>query len=191
MNDNNKQRIEELTWELIKVIGEDPTRDGLIRTPERVARAWEEFMRGYDMVPEDVVGDAVFQEEIDEIVAVRDIDFFSLCEHHLLPFKGLVHVGYLPGRKIIGLSKIPRIVSIYARRLQVQERMTQQIADAIEKVLNPRGVAVMVEAEHLCMQMRGVEKKASFMISSAVRGEFRENQKTRDEFFRIIGKGNA
>lgn len=188
MNNDNRLRIQQLTEQLLKEIGEDPSREGLVRTPERVARAWEYFVRGYDMVPEEVVGDAIFEEDIDEIVAVKDIDFFSLCEHHLLPFKGLVHVGYLPDRKIIGLSKISRIVVIYARRLQVQERMTQQIADAVEKVLNPRGVAVVVEAEHLCMQMRGVEKKASFMITSAVRGVFREDQKTREEFLSVIGR---
>ncbi|MFQ6616404.1 MAG: GTP cyclohydrolase I FolE [Fidelibacterota bacterium] len=186
MNKDNEIRIQELTAELLKEIGEDPSREGLVRTPERVARAWEYFIRGYQQTPDEVVGDALFDEDVDEIVVVKDIDFFSLCEHHLLPFKGVVHVGYLPGKKIIGLSKIPRIIIIYARRLQVQERMTQQIADAIEQVLNPRGVAVIVEAEHLCMQMRGVEKKASFMITSAIRGVFRENQKTREEFLSII-----
>lgn len=187
MNKKNQRRIQELTAELLREIGEDPSRKGLVRTPERVARAWEYFIRGYDQEPEEVVGDALFDESVDEIVAVKDIDFFSLCEHHLLPFKGVVHVGYLPGKKIIGLSKIPRIVTIYARRLQVQERLTQQIADALQKVLDPRGVAVIVEAEHLCMQMRGVEKKASFMITSAIRGVFRENQKTREEFLSLIG----
>ncbi|MFQ6675613.1 MAG: GTP cyclohydrolase I FolE [Fidelibacterota bacterium] len=187
MNKKNQRRIQELTAELLREIGEDPSRKGLVRTPERVARAWEYFIRGYDQEPEEVVGDALFDESVDEIVAVKDIDFFSLCEHHLLPFKGVAHVGYLPGKKIIGLSKIPRIVTIYARRLQVQERLTQQIADALQKVLDPRGVAVIVEAEHLCMQMRGVEKKASFMITSAIRGVFRENQKTREEFLSLIG----
>lgn len=189
MNKDNMRKIEALTEELLKEIGEDPSREGLVRTPERVARAWEYFIRGYLQEPEEVVGDALFEEDTDEIVAVKDIDFFSLCEHHLLPFKGVAHVGYLPGKKIIGLSKIPRIVIMYSRRLQVQERMTQQIADAIEKVLDPRGVAVVVEAEHLCMQMRGVEKKASFMITSAIRGVFREDQKTREEFLSIIGRG--
>ncbi len=146
------------------------------------------FAQGYKQTPEEVVGDAVFNEKCDEIVAVKDIDFFSLCEHHLLPFKGVAHVGYLPKEKIIGLSNIPRIVDIYARRLQVQERLTQQVADALQDVLSPKGVAVVIEAEHLCMQMRGVEKKSSFMITSAVRGAFRENNKTREEFFSIIGK---
>jgi GTP cyclohydrolase I len=130
----------------------------------------------------------VFTEKCDEIVAVKDIDFFSLCEHHLLPFKGVAHVGYLPDEKIIGLSKIPRIVEVFARRLQVQERLTQQVADALQSVLTPKGVAVIIEAEHLCMQMRGVEKKSSYMITSAVRGAFRANEKTRGEFLAIIGK---
>lgn len=188
MNLRNMERIRELVAELLVQIGEDPEREGLVRTPERVARAWKEFIRGYDEIPEEVVGDALFEEKMDEIVAVKDIDFFSLCEHHLLPFKGVVHVGYLPKERIIGLSKIPRIVDMYARRLQVQERLTHQIADAIQTVLDPHGVAVMIEAEHLCMQMRGVEKKASFMVTSAVRGVFREDRKTREEFMSIIAK---
>lgn len=137
------------------------------------------------------MGDAIFEELCDEIVIVKEIDFFSLCEHHLLPFKGCVNVGYLPDNKIIGLSKIPRIIDIYARRLQVQERMTQQIADALQKVLNPKGVAVIMEAEHLCMQMRGVEKKSSFMVTSAVRGAFERNQKTREEFLSIVASGRS
>ncbi len=130
----------------------------------------------------------IFSEECNDIIAVKDIDFFSLCEHHLLPFYGVVHVGYLPGNKIIGISKIPRIVDVFARRLQVQERMTKQVADAIEDILQPKGVAVMAEASHLCMQMRGVEKKASFMVTSAMRGAFKENHKTRDEFLTIISQ---
>ena len=188
MKNENMKEIEELFFRLLEEIGEDPEREGLKKTPERVAQAWEYFIRGYQQSPSDVVGDAIFEERCDEIVAVKDIDFFSLYEHHLLPFKGVIHVAYLPRNKIIGLSKIPRIVNIYARRLQVQERMTQQIADAIQDVLQPRGVAVMVEAEHLCMEMRGIEKKASFMVTSAVRGVFRENQKTREEFLAIVSK---
>ena len=175
--------------DLLKEIGENSEREGLQKTPHRVATSWTTFVKGYKQTPEEVVGDAVFNERCDEVVAVKDIDFFSLCEHHLLPFKGVTHVGYLPDKKIIGLSKIPRIVDIYARRLQVQERLTQQVADALQNVLNPKGVAVVIEAEHLCMQMRGVEKKSSFMITSAVRGAFRENNKTREEFLSIIGKG--
>ena len=188
MNGDNMEKIELIVSDLLKEIGEDSEREGLIKTPHRVAKSWMTFAQGYKQTPEEVVGDAVFNEKCDEIVAVKDIDFFSLCEHHLLPFKGVAHVGYLPKEKIIGLSKIPRIVDIYARRLQVQERLTQQVADALQDVLSPNGVAVVIEAEHLCMQMRGVEKKSSFMITSAVRGAFRENNKTREEFLSIIGK---
>ena len=189
MNGDNMEKIELIVSGLLKEIGEDSEREGLIKTPHRVAKSWMTFAQGYKQTPEEVVGDAVFNEKCDEIVVVKDIDFFSLCEHHLLPFKGVAHVGYLPEKKIIGLSKIPRIVDIYARRLQVQERLTQQVADALQDVLSPKGVAVVIEAEHLCMQMRGVEKKSSFMITSAVRGAFRENNKTREEFLSIIGKG--
>ena len=188
MNGDNMEKIELIISNLLKEIGEDSEREGLIKTPHRVAKSWMTFAQGYKQTPEEVVGDAVFNEKCDEIVAVKDIDFFSLCEHHLLPFKGVAHVGYLPKEKNIGLSKIPRIVDIYARRLQVQERLTQQVADALQDVLSPKGVAVVIEAEHLCMQMRGVEKKSSFMITSAVRGAFRENNKTREEFLSIIGK---
>ena len=189
MNGNNLEKIESIILDLLKEIGENSEREGLQKTPHRVAKSWTTFVKGYKQTPEEVVGDAVFNERCDEVVAVKDIDFFSLCEHHLLPFKGVAHVGYLPEKKIIGLSKIPRIVDIYARRLQIQERLTQQVADALQDVLNPKGVAVVIEAEHLCMQMRGVEKKSSFMITSAVRGAFRENNKTREEFLSIIGKG--
>jgi len=189
MNGDNLEKIESIILDLLKEIGEDPEREGLQKTPHRVAKSWTTFVKGYKQTPEEVVGDAVFNEQCDEVVAVKDIDFFSLCEHHLLPFKGVAHVGYLPEKKIIGLSKIPRIVDIYARRLQIQERLTQQVADALQDVLSPKGVAVVIEAEHLCMQMRGVEKKSSFMITSAVRGAFRENNKTREEFLSIIGKG--
>ena len=188
MNGDNMEKIELIISDLLKEIGEDSEREGLIKTPHRVAKSWMTFAQGYKQTPEEVVGDAVFNEKCDEIVVVKDIDFFSLCEHHLLPFKGVAHVGYLPKEKIIGLSKIPRIVDIYARRLQVQERLTQQVADALQDVLSPKGVAVVIEAEHLCMQMRGVEKQSSFMITSAVRGAFRENNKTREEFLSIIGK---
>ena len=189
MNGDNFEKIESIILDLLKEVGEDPEREGLQKTPHRVAKSWTTFAKGYKQTPEEVVGDAGFNEQCDEVVAVKDIDFFSLCEHHLLPFKGVAHVGYLSEKKIIGLSKIPRIVDIYARRLQVQERLTQQVADALQDVLSPKGVAVVIEAEHLCMQMRGVEKKSSFMITSAVRGAFRENNKTREEFLSIIGKG--
>tara|TARA_B100000315_G_C14594741_1_gene598185 strand:+ start:1263 stop:1838 length:576 start_codon:yes stop_codon:yes gene_type:complete len=189
MEKKNKEKLKSLVAEMLEAIGEDSTRQGLAKTPDRVAKSWDYFISGYNLSPEDVINDALFEEECDEIVVIKNIDFFSLCEHHLLPFKGITHVGYLPDKKIIGLSKIPRIVDIYARRLQVQERMTNQIAGALQKVLKPKGVAVIVEAEHLCMQMRGVEKKASFMVTSAVRGVFKENQKTREEFLAIVSKG--
>ena len=188
MNTKNMSNIKEITSALLDEIGEDTNREGLLETPNRVAKAWEYFSQGYRLTPEEVVGDAIFNEECNDIIAVKDIDFFSLCEHHLLPFYGVVHVGYLPGNKIIGISKIPRIVDVFARRLQVQERMTKQVADAIEDILQPKGVAVMAEASHLCMQMRGVEKKASFMVTSAMRGAFKENHKTRDEFLTIISQ---
>ena len=186
MNDKTRNSIQDLIYQLLREIGEDPDREGLARTPERVALAWEYFARGYDLKLEDVVGRACFDERYDEMVTVKDIDFFSLCEHHLLPFFGKIHVGYLPDGRVIGLSKIPRIVEMYARRLQVQERMTVQIADALMEVLEPRGVAVVVEGIHLCMQMRGVEKQNSFVTTSHLLGAFRSNQKTRGEFFRII-----
>ena len=186
MNDKTRNSIQDLIYQLLREIGEDPDRQGLVRTPERVALAWEYFARGYDLRLEDVVGQAYFDEKYDEMVTVKDIDFFSLCEHHLLPFFGKAHVGYIPDGRVIGLSKIPRIVEMYARRLQVQERMTVQIADALMEVLEPRGVAVVVEGIHLCMQMRGVEKQNSFVTTSHLLGAFRSNQKTRAEFFRII-----
>ena len=187
MNDEAKDNIQELIYRLLRAIGEDPDRAGLVRTPERVALAWEYFAKGYDLRLEDVVGEACFDEKYDEIITVKDIDFFAICEHHLLPFFGKAHVGYLPDGRVIGLSKIPRIVEMYARRLQVQERMTVQIADALMEVLKPRGVAVVVEGVHQCMQMRGVEKQNSFVTTSHLLGAFRTHQKTRAEFFRIIG----
>ena len=186
MNDQSRDDIQELIAKLLTAIGEDPTREGLVRTPERVALAWEYLARGYDLKLEDVVGQACFEEEYDEMVTVKDIDFFSMCEHHLLPFFGKAHVGYLPDGRVIGLSKIPRVVEMYARRLQVQERMTQQIANAVMDVLKPKGVGVVVEGVHMCMQMRGVEKQNSYATTSHLVGEFKTNQKTREEFMRII-----
>ena len=187
MNGPSKTRIEELTAELLREIGEDPGREGLIRTPTRVAKAWEYIAQGYDQTLEEVVGDACFEESVDEMVTVKDIDFFSLCEHHLLPFFGKAHIGYLPDGKVIGLSKLPRIVDMFARRLQVQERMTQQIGDAIMSVLQPSGVGVVIEGVHMCMQMRGVEKQNSYASTSHMVGVFRDDRKTREEFFNIVG----
>ena len=188
MNGDNLEKIESIILDLLKEIGEDPEREGLQKTPHRVAKSWTTFAKGYKQTPEEVVGDAIFNEQCDEVIAVKDIDFFSLCEHHLLPFKGVVHVGYLPEKKIIGLSKIPRIVDIYARRLQVQERLTHQVAEALQDVLNPIGVAVVMEGRHMCMQMRGVEKQNSFASTSAMLGQFRKSSETRSEFLSIINR---
>jgi len=169
----------------LELVGEDPAREGLIKTPERVAKAMSWLTRGYGMDVADVVGDAVFAEEHASMVMVRDIEFYSLCEHHMLPFFGRAHIAYIPNGRIVGLSKLPRIVEVFARRLQVQERLTQQVAEAIEEVLRPEGVGVVMEASHLCMMMRGVEKQASSTITSALRGSFKDDAKTRDEFLRL------
>lgn len=166
----------------LALLGEDPSREGLIKTPVRVANAMAWLTRGYDECVEDVVGDALFVEEHRNMVMVRDIELYSLCEHHMLPFFGKAHVAYIPNGRIVGLSKLPRIVEVYARRLQVQERLTEEIAGAIERVLEPAGVGVVIEAYHLCMMMRGVEKQNSKTITSAVRGSFRDDARTRAEF---------
>ncbi len=167
-------------------LGEDPDREGLLKTPERVARSYEFLTRGYRQDLEKVVNGALFEAESDDMVIVRDIEFFSLCEHHMLPFFGKCHVGYIPKKKIIGVSKIARIVDVFARRLQVQERMTKQIAQALMDILDAEGVGVVVEGQHLCMQMRGVEKQHSVMTSSSMRGSFRRELATRNEFTRLI-----
>lgn len=189
MTNSTVEKIKALTQQLLDEIGEDSSREGLRRTPERVALAWEYLAKGYDQTLENIVGDACFEEEYDEMVTVKDIDFFSICEHHLLPFYGRIHVGYIPDGKVIGLSKIPRIVDMYARRLQVQERMTLQIAKALMDTLNPRGVGVVMEGTHLCMQMRGVEKQNSYATTSHMVGVFKSNQKTREEFLKIVSLG--
>jgi len=174
-----------LVQEQLALVGEDPGREGLLKTPERVAKAMQFLTRGYQIRVEDVVGDAIFQEEHKNMVMVRDIELYSLCEHHMLPFFGKAHIAYIPNGKIVGLSKLPRIVEMFARRLQVQERLTEQVAKAIEDVLAPRGVGVVIEAFHMCMMMRGVEKQNSRTITSALRGVFRDDGKTRDEFLRL------
>jgi GTP cyclohydrolase I len=174
-----------LVRQQLALLGEDPEREGLVRTPARVAKAMEFLTGGYAMSLEGVVGDALFQEEHENMVMVRDIELYSLCEHHMLPFFGKAHIAYIPNKRIVGLSKLPRIVEMFARRLQVQERLTEQVAKAIEEVLEPRGVGVVVEAFHMCMMMRGVEKQNSRTITSALRGVFREDGKTRDEFLRL------
>jgi GTP cyclohydrolase I len=172
----------------LALLGEDPDREGLLKTPERVSTAMQWMTRGYGLTAADVVGDAVFAEDHSNMVLVRDIEMYSMCEHHMLPFFGKVHIGYIPNGKIVGLSKLPRIVEIFARRLQVQERLTEQVASAIEEVLEPRGVGVVVEAVHLCMMMRGVEKQSSQTLTSALRGTFRDDARTRDEFMRLAGR---
>jgi len=174
---------------ILQAIGEDPDRDGLKRTPERIARMYAELLSGYQMDPVAVVNDALFEVKYDEMVIVRDIEFYSLCEHHMLPFMGRVHVAYIPDGKVLGLSKIPRIVDVYAHRLQVQERMTRQIADFIRDLLHPQGVAVVVEALHLCMSMRGVQKHNARLTTSAMHGAFRANLATRQEFLDNISRG--
>jgi GTP cyclohydrolase IA len=174
--------------EVLLELGEDPGRDGLRRTPERMEKAFKFLTGGYTADINAIVNEALFDVEYDEIVIVRDIEFFSMCEHHMLPFFGKAHVAYLPDKKVIGLSKIPRIVDVFARRLQIQERMTQQIAETINNLLKPRGVAVVCEAQHFCMMMRGVEKQHSGAITSAMLGAFRENKETRNEFLSLISQ---
>ncbi len=183
-----KIAIEKAVRQILKSIGEDPDRDGLKRTPERVARMYEELTAGYHTDPIKLINEALFEVEYNEMVIVKDIDFYSLCEHHMLPFFGKVHVAYIPKGKVVGLSKIPRIVEMFARRLQVQERMTQQIADFINQVLTPYGVAVVVEGSHMCMMMRGVKKSNANMITSAVLGTFKEDNKARSEFMQHISR---
>ena len=185
------REFEDLVRRQLELIGEDPKREGLKRTPARVAKSLRFLTQGYDTTAEEVVGKGVFKEDHDNMIMVRDIELYSLCEHHLLPFFGKAHVAYIPNGKIVGLSKIPRIVDVYARRLQVQERLTEQIAEGLCRVLNPSGVGVVVEAYHLCMMMRGVEKQNSKTITSALRGAFREDPKTRDEFLRLAHNGRG
>jgi len=177
--------IEEIRSILTK-IGEDPTRDGLVNTPERVDRAFRFLTSGYQMDPDELLNKALFDVSYDEMVIVRDIELFSLCEHHLLPFFGKAHVGYIPNGRVIGLSKIPRLVDMFSRRLQVQERLTTQIAETISEKIHPRGVAVVIEAQHLCMIMRGVEKQNSVAVTSSMLGVFKENQNTRNEFLNLV-----
>jgi GTP cyclohydrolase I len=177
---------QELLHELLVRLGEDPGREGLVRTPERVERALQYLTRGYNEDPEKTLKDALFSVSYDEMVIVKDIEMFSLCEHHILPFFGKVHVAYIPNGKVIGLSKIPRLVDIFARRLQVQERLTTQIAESIQHAIQPQGVGVVIESRHLCMMMRGVEKQHSSAVTSAMLGVFRERQETREEFLSLI-----
>lgn len=184
-------KAEESVTELLLALGENPERDGLRHTPRRVARMYSELLAGYSVDPAAMINGALFDVKYDEMVLVRDIEFYSLCEHHLLPFMGRVHVAYIPDGKVLGLSKIPRVVDMYARRLQVQERMTRQIADFLRDLLKPQGVAVVVEAMHMCMMMRGVKKHDARMVTSAMHGAFRANLATREEFLANISRGSG
>ncbi len=182
----DRMGIEDCTLNVLKLIGEDPSRQGLADTPRRVARSWVELTEGYSQSLEEIVNGALFDEAANEVVLVKDIELYSLCEHHLLPFFGKCHVAYIPRGRVIGLSKLPRVVDMYARRLQVQERLTTQIADAVQGILNPFGVAVIIEAQHLCMMMRGVAKQNSITKTSAMLGSFRSDPKTRAELIGIL-----
>lgn len=179
--------LEGLVTQLLTVLGEDPKRSGLEETPKRVAKSLSFFTKGYQENVDDILNGALFPIDYDEMVIVREIDFFSLCEHHLLPFFGRCHVGYIPDKKVVGLSKIPRIVDVFSRRLQVQERLTVQIAEALQEKLRPVGVGVVIEARHLCMMMRGVEKQNTLAVTSHMLGAFRKQQQTREEFLKLIG----
>ena len=189
-NKEVNKEFEQLVRRELELLGEDPNREGLLRTPARVARALKWMTQGYGSSAEEVVGKGIFKEEHDNMIMVRDIELYSMCEHHMLPFFGKAHVAYIPNGKIVGLSKIPRIVDVYAQRLQVQERLTEQIAEGLCSVLQPAGVGVVIEAYHLCMMMRGVQKQNSKTITSALRGAFREDPKTRDEFLRLAHNGS-
>jgi len=180
-------KMEELVEDLLEAIGEDPRREGLLRTPHRVARSYEFMTSGYSQDIDKILNGAIFTEKYNEMVVVKSIEFFSMCEHHMLPFFGKAHVAYIPNGKIVGLSKIPRVVEVYSRRLQVQERLTQQIAETLQHYLNPLGVGVVIEAKHMCMMLRGVEKQSSAATTSAMLGVFKDDVKTRQEFLLLIG----
>jgi GTP cyclohydrolase I len=181
-----EQKFEEAIKFVLDYVGEDTTREGLEKTPARVRKAYEFMCQGYKQDPIKILNSALFSTTNDEMVVVKDIEFYSMCEHHMLPIIGKAHVAYIPDGKVVGLSKIPRIVNVFARRLQIQEQMTEQIADAISEAINPKGVAVVLDARHMCMEMRGVEKINSTTVTSALRGAFKENKKTKDEFMSII-----
>ncbi len=183
---NKEEEFEQAISKVLELLGEDPKREGLLKTPSRVAKALKFLTEGYDQDPEEILGEALFTTSNDEMVLVRDIEFYSMCEHHMLPIIGRAHVAYIPDGKVVGLSKIPRIVNVYARRLQIQEQMTEQIADAILNTIKPKGVAVVVHARHMCMEMRGVQKINSTTVSSALRGLFKSDERTRSEFYNLI-----
>ena len=186
MSDKEKKRLEELTEELLGLIGEDSRRQGLIKTPKRVAESWKFLCQGYHQNLNEIINEAVFDEFAKDMIIVKDIEFYSLCEHHLIPFYGKAHVGYIPNGKIIGLSKIPRIIDFYSRRLQIQERLTNQIATCIQDLLNPKGVAVIMEGRHFCMLMRGVQKQNSIASTSSMLGAFKDKSTTRNEFLKLV-----
>lgn len=183
---HKNEKMEGLITEVLELVGENPDREGLAKTPARVAKAYEYIFGGYDKNPKEILNDALFESGSTEMVVVRDIEFYSMCEHHILPFFGRVHVAYIPNGKVVGLSKIPRVVDIFARRLQIQEKLTEQIADALMETINPKGVGVVISARHMCMEMRGVEKMHSSTTTSALRGIFMKEAKTREEFYSII-----
>ena len=188
-NTQDTEDLESLVRQQLELLGEDPNREGLLKTPSRVAKSLQWLTRGYEQDAKQVIGDAMFDECHSNMVMVRDIELYSLCEHHMLPFYGKAHVAYIPNGRIVGLSKLPRVVDVFAQRLQVQERLTEQIAEALSEVLEPLGVGVVIEAYHLCMMMRGVQKQNSKTITSALRGVFRDDHKTRDEFLRLAHNG--
>jgi len=183
--------FEDITRELLVRLGEDPEREGLVRTPERMAKALQYLTKGYQDDPKEILNNALFTENYDQMVIVKDVEMFSLCEHHMLPFYGKVHVAYVPNGKVIGLSKVPRLIDVFARRLQVQERLTTQIAETIMETIQPQGVGVVIEARHLCMMMRGVEKQHSAAVTSSMLGLFRDCQETRAEFLALIRGRNG
>jgi GTP cyclohydrolase I len=186
----NQQLMEELAHQWLKEIGEDPQREGLLKTPQRVAKAWEFLTQGYGEDPDTLINSAIFTVEANHMIIVKDIEIFSLCEHHMLPFFGRCHIGYIPKGKVVGVSKLARLADIFARRLQVQERLTNQIARALMSHLAPEGVGVVIEARHLCMMMRGVEKQDSCMVTSAMLGSFHDSNATRNEFLQLIHRPN-
>jgi len=185
MKSDNKE-IERAVETILRSLGEDPEREGLKKTPQRVARALKFLTEGYGMDPDEILNSALFSSSNDEMVLVRDIEFYSMCEHHILPIVGRAHVAYIPDGKVVGLSKIPRVVNLFARRLQIQEQMTEQIADAISRAIEPKGVAVVIQARHMCMEMRGVQKINSTTVTSALRGLFKSDMRTRNEFYDLI-----
>ena len=190
MNDEKRKKLEMNTKNLLELLGEDPSREGLLNTPKRVAKAWEFLTKGYNENLDELINNAIFEGESKDMFIVKNIEFYSLCEHHMIPFYGKAHIGYIPDGKIIGLSKLARITDLFSQRLQVQERLTNQIAQCLQEVLNPRGVAVVLEGKHFCMLSRGVQKQNSIATSSSMLGIFREKESTRNEFLKLIEMNN-